>query len=120
MREERFVVELCEDAVTGQLAIGEDGTIDAIIFAVPGYCLNGVCIGDRFPQVRSRHPGLELFLTREEGGLLALHEPAGSVRYPFDPGRTPGRCFDGIDICPSAWSGARVSAIVIGSRRRPG
>jgi hypothetical protein len=116
MREERFVVELCEDAVTGQLALGEDGTIEAIIFTTPGYCLNGVCIGDRFPQVRNRHPDLEIFLTREEGGLLSLHEAPGAVGYPFDAGRTPIRCFGGIDICPTAWSAARVSAIVIGSR----
>lgn len=116
MREERLVAELCDGAVTGLIALEEDGAIETIYFTAAGTCLDGVCIGDRFPQVRSRRPDLDLFLAREEGGLLSLHDARRNISYPFDAGTTPARCFEGIDICPAAWNSAKVSAIIVASR----
>lgn len=113
--EQRYVAEFCNNKVTGQLVLGEDSVLQQIIFITRGYCLGGVCIGDSFPQVRARHPRLKLFITPEEGGLLTLRESSGRVRYTFDTGSIPGRCFDNIDACPNEWSSATVSAIIIGA-----
>ncbi len=113
MPEQRFVVELCEGQLTTELALREDGAVYQIIFTTPGYCLGGVCIGDSFPQVRNRHPDLDMFLTGEEGGLLSLRRSSGDIAYSFDVGDTPIRCFRDIRACPNEWISARVSAIAI-------
>lgn len=113
--EQRFTANFCEGEITGHLALGDDGQVEWMSFSSPGYCLDGVCIGDTFPDVRTRRPDLEVFLTSEEGGILSLRQSPGSIRYPFDTGNTPIRCFAGIDICSDEWRSVRVAAIVVSS-----
>lgn len=115
MPELRYVFEAC--GVEGQLRLDRDGTVERIDIITPGACLEQVCVGDRFLQVRRRHPELKVFLAREEGGMLGLGQQSGSIGYPFDTGSAPGRCFDSIDACSTEWSSAKVDSIAIAEYR---
>lgn len=117
--ERRSVASLCASTVTGELALDDKGRVQLIVLTRQAYCMQEVCIGDSFRSVRARQPKLELFLTREEGGILALRTPSGAVRYSFVTGNIPGRCFERIDACPDALQAAKVVAIVIGTPNSP-
>lgn len=117
--EQRLAVSLCAETIKGELALDERGRVQMIVLTNRTYCMHKICIGDGFRLVHNRHRGLKLFLSREEGGVLTLRMPKGTVRYLFDTGEAPGRCFDHIDVCPTAWNTARVAEIVIGAPSSP-